>query len=216
MQDRLKELFNKCASFADSVNVSKISIIKGTDPFLQELSLIKKPEKRVEFAKKSFKLIGEGSARAAFLIPVGRVLKVAKNEKGMAQNCLEAKPEMQRDCTNRIIMADPEGKWIIVKRAKKISEEKFEELTGFSFDDFTDSLFYKFNNESDSDKPDNYSDIIKSDLFRSIAQMMVELDNDLQLGDLYRISSWGESEGKPVIVDYGLDRDIYQEYYEDD
>ncbi len=189
----------------------KVSIEKTYNYYLAKLSSFKKPQQAIEFADKHLERIGEGSSRVAYEFE-NRVLKIAKDDTGVVQNLEESRPSMQKDCTNSVIMSDPNGIWMVVGRAKKITKKRFEEIVGAEFDNFCDALFYKFNNESDDFvKPDNYEEICSNELFCSVSQLV--FDNDLQVGDLAKIDSWGESEDRAVLVDFGLTRDVWDEYY---
>lgn len=207
---KFPNLFRKIAQYNSSIK--SITITKNSDPFLQQLSKEKSFKKRIEMAKSLFDELGEGSSRMVFELPENKVLKLAINDKGIEQNLFEARPELQTECTNKISMADPEGKWLIVNKAEELTEKKFKQLIGISFSEFTDALFYKFNNESNAKKPKDYEKIVKLPLFECIMDMMSG-PNDLQLGDLYRLSSWGLVNDKVVLIDAGLSKDIYKNLY---
>lgn len=203
-------VFRKIAHFDSTVK--RMTVVKNSDPFLQKLTEEKDFKKRIEVAKEVFDVLGEGSSRMVFDLPDDRVLKIALNEKGIDQNLFESHPKMQTECTNKVLVADPEGKWLIVKKAKSLTEKRFKEMVGFTFDEFTDALFYKFNNESDMKRPKKYEEIVEHPLYKCLLEMMVGSD-DLQLGDVMRISSWGEVNDKPLLIDIGLSREIYKEHY---
>jgi len=211
-----KKIADKCNNFfklSSDIRVSKISIIKSDDPFLIKLNSLNNFDDRIAFAKKKHALIGEGSSRVVFKLSEDSVIKIAKNEKGVSQNLEESKPQMQRDCTNRILLSDTHGNWIVVRLAKRISKNRFKELTGFDFDSFSNLLFYKFNNEASGWKDSkNYNDIMSSDLFECLTSWIIECDP--QIGDIIKIDSWGEVDSKPVLMDYGLSKKIYRDYYE--
>ena len=38
-------------------------------------------------------------------------------------------------------------------------------------------------------------------------------NTDLHLGDLYRVNNWGVYKNNPVIIDLGLDQEIYDKHY---
>ncbi len=207
-----KDLLNTCSFFEKRAQEISISIIENDNPLLKELSSFKSFDDRVDFASDNFDKVGEGSSRIVFKFSDDKVIKIAKNEKGIAQNKEESKLELQTEITNRVLLADPSGKWIIEKFANKINKLKFEELTSLDFNDFSKTLHYKFNNDSsDWPKPKNYEDIIDSELFQQVMSLVA--CNDLQIGDITRIESWGEVDGLAVIMDYGLSRDIYDEFY---
>jgi len=208
-------LYERCSIFQKLAESPKVSFVKNSNPVLRELSEIKDFEDRVEFAKSKWKFLGEGSSRTAFEIDEKLIIKVAHNPKGLAQCLTEMDPKAQRPCTLPVVIADAEGKWIIMPNTDSLKEKDFKKLVGFGFTQFMNALFFKFNNESDQwAKPRDYEEIEKNPLFNCVAGLVFETDS--QLGDIDKASSWRLYDGKPVIGDYGLSRDVFKEYYEDD
>lgn len=204
------ELYDLCDAFE---TIASISVSDNTDPTLKELSEIEDFDDRVEFCKdQGWKLLGEGSARAAFQIDDKKIIKIAINERGLDQNKAEAHPEMQkRGITNPIFAADAKGKWIICANNDSINEKEFEKLTGMSFTSYGNALSYKFDSETDDRPPHNYEDIEHNVFFKAIAKLI--LDTDLLPGDCTKISSYGKIDNRVVIRDTGLTRDVYDKDY---
>jgi hypothetical protein len=210
----VSSLYVKCSEFQKLAEDVKVSVEKNSDPTLQELSKIKSIDDRIEFAKKHWKFLGEGSSRTAFEINDKLVIKVAHNDKGIAQNKVEMDPKAQRSCTNPIIVADAEGKWIVIRNTEPLTEKEFKKMVGFGFESFMNALFYKFNNESNKwNPPHHYEEIEKNDLFNCIAELIFKTDQ--QCGDIDKISSWRKYDDQPILADYGLSRDVYRSYYRD-
>lgn len=204
------QLSKKCLLFEKLA--TNLFIVRNNDPLLSAISEAKDFDKRISVAEEKLDRIGEGSSRVVFLLSDDLILKIAKDVKGLAQNKEETKPELQTKITNKVIASDSEGKWIIQRFANKINKKRFEEITGVSFDDLGKTLYYKFNNESDNwKKPKDYNLVIESPIFNELMSLVA--CNDLQIGDLTRIESWGEIDGSPVILDFGLSRDIYDKFY---
>jgi len=211
-----RELYKLCNEFERlaELSFSNISIVENTNPILKEISNKKSFDDRVAIAEEHFEKLGEGSARTIFKVSDKLVLKIARNESGIAQNFEEMKPKTHRSFTNPVLAADIKGKWILVRFTDNINKEQFKKLSGFDFDPFMDALFYKFNNESDDwKKPKNYKEITSSLLFKELSKLV--LDCDSQIGDLDKINSWGSLDGKLVLRDIGLSRDVYEEFYKD-
>jgi len=208
-----RELLTKCDRFLKLAGGAKVSVVENGDPVLKELGEIKDFEDRIEFAKKHWKLLGEGSARAAFQVNEKLVLKVAINEKGLAQNYLEMKPEMQTACTAKVYAADAEAKWILFQATKTITEKRFKELTGMGFGPYCKALWVKFDNNADPDAPRDFEEIEDNPFFKCVSQLV--LKNNLLVGDLGdgKISSYGEIDGKVVVRDYGMDIFLFSEMY---
>lgn len=212
-----KDILRSCAYFkrlAD-ISVSKLSIVENKYPILHEISAAKSFDDRVALGEKHFEELGVGSSRTIFRMNKKLVLKIAHNDRGIVQNQAEMKPEMQRACTNHTLAADAKGKWIIVRFTKNITKERFKELVGIAFDSFMGGLFYKFNNESrDFSEPKKYEEVERSELFQCIATLVMECD--LQIGDIDKPDSWGEFDDRVVLRDFGLTREVYDEYYDEE
>jgi hypothetical protein len=193
----------------------KTSLVENNDPVLKRLSDIKSYDDRVKFLEGMFEKLGEGSSRVVFKMDDKNIIKCAINERGIAQNLAEGNPRMQRSCTNDIAAVDAKGKWLIMRFTESITKERFKELTGLSFDPFFEAIHYKFNNESDNwSPPRDYEKIEKHPLFECVANLI--FDMDMQIGDLAKINGWSELDGRPVLRDTGLTREIFQDMYATD
>jgi hypothetical protein len=211
-----RALYKLCNEFERlaELSVAKVSVVENSDPILKEISNKKSFDDRVAIAEEHFEKLGEGSARTIFKVSDKLVLKIAHNDKGIVQNLAEMKPQMQRACTNHVVAADVKGKWILVRFTENLTKEEFEKYVGIKFSHFTDALFYKFNNESDNwPPPKDYDEIRKSELFKCIVDLVA--DCDLQIGDIDKPDSWGLLDGKVILRDYGLTREVYNKYYDE-
>ena len=93
--------------------------------------------------------------------------------------------------------------------------EEFEDLTDISFDDFSQAIMYDLRNLSkstSSKKPKNFDEISKNEFYKDIHR--VGSKYNLIPGDLSRISSFKKIKDRVVLVDSGLSREIYDEFYE--
>lgn len=187
------------------------------DDLLSELSFLKTFKDRVAFAEKHFEHLSSGSARVVFKIKhdgKDAVLKLAKNERGLAQNIAEANPEMKSPYINETIRADKNGIWKISPFLQKITEKEFENLSGVPFKDFSEAISYGLQNISGNkhSKPKNFDKVKESDVYKEL----VKLGNRFHLlgGDMGRISSWAVRDKHPVLIDAGLTSEIYNEFYD--
>jgi hypothetical protein len=183
---------------------------------LKQLSTLETFKDRVDYAEEHLEHLSSGSSRVIYRLPDGRVLKLAKNERGRAQNKAEGNPKMKSKFINETLKMDPEGQWKISPYLEKITEKEFEKMTGIPFKDFGEAIRYglrEVSGNEDNPKPDNFSEIEKLELY----QELVKLGRRFSLlgGDLARISSWGQKDNHPVALDAGLTKDIYDEFYED-
>lgn len=98
--------------------------------------------------------VGSGSSRTAFILNDGRCLKVAKNQKGLAQNKAEYEATVKLNgngkytCFSQIYAADTETwKSMIVEAATEVYAEDFEALLQFDeqFDSVEDQMAHHRN-----------------------------------------------------------------------
>lgn len=207
------DIFDLCDAFT---KVATVSLVENDRfPLLKELSEIKDFDERVEFAKERWDCLGEGSARAAFQYSDKAVLKVALNDKGIAQNGTESSPKMQTPCTSRILAADGAMKWLLFENNKTITEKQFASITGMKFSEYCDALWQVFDNNSDYKNLKHSDEIRSNPFFKCVCKLVME--NDLLLGDLTsgKISSYGEVDGRVVIRDFGLTREEWAKQYDD-
>ena len=171
---------------------------------------------RKKYAERNLKHLSSGSARVVYLTPDKTIIKLAKNDKGIAQNKAEANPKMKSKYLNQIISCAKNFSWCETHYLEKITEKEFEQMTKLKFEDFGDSLRYGLKGVSgntEAEKPENFEKVTKSDIYKELKDIGEKFK--LLPGDLARISSWGTKDGRPVLIDAGLTRDIFDEYYEE-
>lgn len=136
-----------------------------------------------------YKYIGSGSGRQVFDLGDGYVVKMAKNEAGIAQNNSEYKISCN-DHSNlfaKVIKASDDFSLLIMQKAAKINHI---------------SYVWKYFNVRN-----------KKELFNSEELLKIKKRYNLLLGDFSRASSWGIINGRPVIIDYGFTRKVVERYY---
>jgi hypothetical protein len=173
---------------------------------------------RKKYAEANLEHLSSGSSRITYLTPDKTVIKLAKNDRGLAQNKEEvaANSKCNSKYLNSVLGSSPNYFWIEVPFLDKITEKIFRNITGLDFDDFGEALRYslrKISGNTNKEKPNEYDKIIKSDLFKELSEIGKELD--LMPGDLARISSYGLRDNHPVLADAGLTKKVYEDYYED-
>lgn len=189
---------------ADSKNINII---------LKNLSKLTTFSARIEYAERNLKHFSSGSSRVIYLLPNKReVLKLAKNESGLEQNKSESKVKAKH--INKTLKSDKNGVWKISPLAKKITEKQFEKLTGVNFKDFGKCIEYALKNISKdkTKKPKCFDDICENDVFKDLVSAGKKYK--LMPGDLARISSYGEIDKVPVVLDAGFNREVYESFYE--
>src|SRR5580698_4736904 len=172
---------------------------------------------RKKYAEANLEHLSSGSSRITYLTPDKTVIKLAKNDRGLAQNKEEvaANSKCNSKYLNKVLKNVSNYYWIEVPFLDKITEKKFKEMTGIDFDDFGEALRYSLRSISgntDKEKPSDYEEITKSDLFKEISDIGKKLD--LMPGDLARVSSYGIKDNHPVLADVGLNKKVYEAFYE--
>ena len=189
---------------------------KDLKTVLKNISNLETYTARKNYAEKNLKHLSSGSSRIVYLTPEKTIVKMAKNDKGIAQNKAEANPKMRSKFLNEILGHAENYSWIETHYLDKISTKDFEKMTGLKFDDFGDSVRYALKNvsgNSDLEKPSCFEKVEKSDIYKEVKKVGQEFK--LMPGDLARISSWGTKDGRPILIDAGLTAEVFADYYED-
>jgi len=183
--------------------------------------------KRIKYCEENLKRISSGSSRIVYMIDNEKVLKLAKNDKGLAQNEVEAEYSNYSDISDiaaRVFDVHPDNLWIEMELARKLTSSDFKRISGFDWKDFQVAIYNYGLDVSGSSRRGG-----KIDLDQEIYQAM--WDNEgfvydmfnfmgnygIPAGDLRRTSSYGivKRNGQDVIVmiDYGLTSEVYDSYY---
>ena len=166
--------------------------------------------------------IGNGSSRMVFQLDDETVLKLAKNNKGIAQNereynlyacgASEFLPYLMNGTDEEDFL------WIVSEYVLPAKAEDFKKVLGVPFKDIQRLVFANIYHNSKvasqifSKYEDNYDAI---DVFSSIEDLGHSYN--VNFLDMSRISNWGMvmRDGKPmmVILDSGLTDEIYDKFY---
>lgn len=192
---------------------------------MEEFKAINTFKKKLEYANIHLEKMASGSARTIFKIDDDKVLKVAKNKKGVAQNEVETDFFLQNyDSIAKIFDFDDEGfSFLEMELAEKLKPSRFKKLTGLTPQDIWDYLYnlkitYNLKGKSKYDqmreiKIENIED---NPLIEDLRDLILSYDMAVP-GDLGRISSYGEVDrnGTPtvVIVDFGLSNGVFDDFY---
>lgn len=173
---------------------------------------------------------GSGSARMIFEIDDEKVLKLAKNQKGIAQNEAEVDTSRYSDCVVKCFEWADDYSWVIEENCMPARKSDFKRLLSIDFDTFCDLLVYQHSMYSrrrfwysklknDDEAYELVNKLYDEDEYGFVLQVLDLMANySLPFGDLTRISSYGlvKRDGVPeiVIIDSGLNNDIYDTYYQ--
>lgn len=173
--------------------------------------------KRIMDNKDGVEYIAQGTGRLVYKVSEDKVLKIAKSPKGIAQNETEADWGLK----NYGVAAEwydvsDEGIWIESEICSKVKISDFKKELGFTFQYFCDCLRY-FASQRDrrrgyAVKPENFDETYENEFINAFYQYIA--DFGVPTGDLCRISSYGRNHnGEIVLVDYGLNEDVFNNYY---
>ncbi len=183
---------------------------------LNEFKSITSIKNRLSYVTNRLGKVGRGSSRIVFKLPANKVIKIARNLKGMAQN--KAEIDISGDGFSNEIIAkvfdhDINGSWLEAEFASPLTEHAsiFKEIMGFRFDEFA----LQIQNWSTTSFKRKNDQIAGTDLFSHATDLINNYNLPWQ--DLVRKSSWGivERNGQkiPVIIDYGLTQEVYEKFY---
>jgi hypothetical protein len=169
--------------------------------------------------------VGEGTGRRVYKYFKNKVVKMAKNKAGVAQNKIEATASIDKNLCARVLDFDPSYEWVVMEYAPVVTEKEFENFSGFSqsifrtyldhhcFTVLTDDKVHAANINKEVLKQINFKLMDNNPFIKSLLKL--SLDNRLSIGDLSRYDAWGRNEktGNIVLFDYGLNWDVYKSCY---
>jgi len=180
---------------------------------------------RTRYCEEHLQRISSGSSRIVYKIDDEKVLKLAKNKKGLAQNEVEGEYSQYHDIEDivaRVFDIHPDNLWIEMELARKLTKGNFKQITGFNWEDYTKVIHNYGIDHSGRGRGFRY------DVDKSIEEEMWENEFTYEMlsfignygvptGDLIRTSSYGvvkrDGQDAIVMIDYGLTSDVYTSYY---
>ena len=160
--------------------------------------------------------IGNGSSRAVFQIDDTRVLKLATNIKGVAQN--KAEVAVYNQTADKAFMpiiyndSDMENYFYVISEyVLPADEEDFEYVLGVSFDTLRE-IIYDRTMETVIDEYDNLPN------FQKLLQYIENMHDDgINIDDWHNINNWGlaKRNGKAIMVtlDNGFTNNVANNFY---
>jgi hypothetical protein len=192
---------------------------------LEEFSKLTSFKKRIQYCQERLKRISSGSARIVYMVDDTKVLKIAKNEKGLNQNDVEVSYSNYhdiKDITAQVFAYDNNDLWVEMELARKVTPKIFESIVGFSFDDYCEALdkyFERVNPQrartrSNIDQ-EKYDAMWENEFIYDIFTFIGAYETPV--GDLKRLNSYGlvkrNGEDTIVLIDYGITWDGLDTYY---
>ena len=175
--------------------------------------------------KAKLRFLGQGSSREVFALDAKRALKMARNEKGIAQNQAELSiaTDAEGGLVAKIFQYDPEYKWLVSELVRPItSGEEFKHLTGISWGVFVHLIYHSYDWEhvlltidpwrlEPGETPEK---IRKSPFLVKAMAGLSSIQETLLEGDLVRLDHWGKTpDQRVVLLDYGFTEDVAMDHY---
>lgn len=186
---------------------------------------LKSFNKRVQYCEQHLTRISSGSSRIVYLVDDDKVLKLAKNQKGIAQNNVEISlgNEGYYTCFADVYDYDNDGLWLEMEFCRKAKKSDFKRIYGIPFEVLCYGIAEMVEYRNKFNPFNKYKPYWKQ-LMNSENDKVLEFIDSFReyiggqgletTGDLYRISSYGVTkDNRIVLVDYGLDDDVYNNYY---
>jgi hypothetical protein len=190
---------------------------------MEHFKNLRKYAERVRYCNENLKKISSGSSRIVYMVDDTKVLKLAKNEKGVAQCATEIQwgnDSYYGDVLASTIEYHPDDLWVEMELARKVKKSDFKRLEGINFDAFGYYLKnFEFQNKGRrgvfSIDPKEEEILDENQFTQTICSFMS--DSDSPAGDFMRLNSYGvvnrNGEDIIVIIDFGLTQSVYDEYY---
>lgn len=176
--------------------------------------------------KAKLRFLGEGSSRIVFALDSKKVLKLAIDVRGVAQN--KAEVETFQSSPNGLVASifrfDPAYQWVISELVRPLNDaNEFQQLTGISW-----GIFRRLVGENHEDWKGNIPDILRrvgqkntsphmvynNPFTKNAMNSLARLPTPLLGADLNRIEHWGKTpDQRVVLLDYGYTQQVSDDHY---
>lgn len=221
MKDFIKTKLNESIAFDIVENMMIEDYPSSFD--MEHFKTLRSFAQRVKYCEEHLKRISSGSSRIVYMIDNTKVLKLAKNQKGLAQN--EVEIQWGQDSYFGSILAHtfmyhPDDLWVEMELARKVTKKDFQRLTECNIEEMDMYLrnFYEINHGKRpifTMDPAVKERLDENEFVQAIQDFMANVD--APAGDFGRLSSYGivqrNGQDDIVLIDFGLTNDVYQTYY---
>jgi len=191
---------------------------------METLKSIRSYAKRLEYVASLLPRISSGSSRVVYRIDDEKVLKVAKNKKGLAQNQAEADYSIQQyySIVAKVFDSDENDIFLEMELASKVKASAFRNIRGFSIEDLEtylrhiDSLNNPRRYMGRYSLPDRLQPMHEDEWVQELLDLSGNYSYPIP-GDFGRLSTYGlvkrGNEDEVVLIDYGLTHDVMDTHY---
>jgi hypothetical protein len=192
---------------------------------VEEFKKLTSFNQRIKYCQENLQRISSGSSRIVYKVDDTKVLKLAKNKKGIAQNEIEvgfSKDYMWRDLVAKIFDYDQSDLWVEMELARKVTPKIWNSIVGIPIEELLKCLTY-VDQENNPEKyryhftkPARMDELWENEFTSQILQLV--LSYDVLVGDFGRLSTYGlvKRNGMDdiVFIDYGITNKVYDAYYQ--
>lgn len=188
---------------------------------------LKSFNKRIKYCEEHLQKISSGSSRIVYKIDDEKVLKLAKNRKGLSQNDVEIQYSQYSDLSDilaRTFDYADDNTWVEMELAKRFHPSMFKKLIGFDWNDYVMAMnkhYYRVNPQRTIGRmkiepnTETEDQMWENDFCYSMFSLLGNYD--IPVGDLLVPTSYGivkrNGEDTIVLIDYGLNNEVYGSYY---
>jgi hypothetical protein len=191
---------------------------------MEEFKSISSFAGKAKYCAERLTRLSSGSGRIVYQIDNEKVLKLAKNSKGVAQNEMESDQYVQQeyDIVAKTFDWDSDDNfWVEMELAKKVTPNDFKRIVGVPLNGNnsieawltnilgTRNSWYKITPEIENYLNNN------SDFAYNLHDFAANYG--MVIFDFFRLSSWGKvnRDGKEtiVLIDFGLSENVYKNFY---
>lgn len=187
---------------------------------VEEFKKLKSFAKRIKYCEDNLTRISSGSSRIVYKIDETKVLKLARNQKGVAQNDAEinfSNDYMWDGITAEIFNHDENGLWVEMELARKVTPTIWMSIVGMPLNDMMDCV--RFVESQKGSYSRNIPPMLDEAYENEFTSRILDLigNYDIPSGDFGKYSTYGvvnrKGEDDIVIIDYGLTTDVYNTHY---
>lgn len=194
---------------------------------IEKFKSLKSFAQRIKYCEENLQRISSGSSRIVYKIDDEKVLKLAKNKKGLAQNEIEIEYSGYNDLSDilaRTFDYADDNTWVEMELARRVNASIFKNIVGFEWNDYIMALnkqYYRVNPQRTIGRfRDEPNTEVEDQMWENeFCYSMFSLvgNYDIPVGDLLRFSSYGvvkrDGQDTIVLIDYGLNQENYDSYY---
>lgn len=190
---------------------------------MEEFKALTSFKDRLNYCNNNLKRIASGSSRTVYKIDDTKVLKLAKNKKGLAQNETEIDLGSQSYYSNiiaQIFEYEENGLWVEMELAEKINIGKFRMITKFDISDIAKYLInFQDSNNGKGEKYHLQQPLLQrlhdDEFVQSLSDFVA--GTDALAGDMGKLDSYGlvnrGGEQNIVLIDFGLNHQNFTALY---